>query len=182
MGAERVIEGVPGAPGTDGTSVSPQGTPVTDNTDYIEALKEMKEKTVSKEAYAQLKEENKKLLQSLINGETIDAHTAQDTPDVEQLRKDLFSRDGNLSNLEYAEKALQLRETLIEEGKPDPFLPYGHHISPTNEDIEAANRVAKALKDCIDYAEGDSDLFTSELQRNMVDVPIPRAKGRKSNK
>ena len=171
------VVGTPGDPGI--PNESPQGTPVTDNTDYIKALQEMKEKTVSKEAYVQLKEENKKLLQSLINGETIEAHASQETPDVGQLRKDLFSRDGNLTNLEYAEKALQLRDILIEEGKPDPFLPYGHHISPTNEDIEAANRVARVLKDCIEYADGDSDLFKSELQRNMVDVPNPRAKGRK---
>lgn len=169
-----------GAPGSEvQTSESPQGTPVGDNTDYIEALREMKEKTVPKEVYEQIKAENKKLLQSLINGETIEGSAVPTNPDVAELRKDLFSRDGSLTNLEYAEKALQLRDILINEGKPDPFLPYGHHISPTNEDIEAANRVAKVLKECIDYAEGDSDLFTSELQRSMVDVPNPRAKGRK---
>lgn len=162
--------------------VSPQGTPVEDNTDYIEALREMKEKTVSKEAYEKLKEENKKLLQSLINGETIEGDAVPETPDVAQLRKELFNRDAPLSNLEYATKALQLRRALVDDGHPDPFLPIGHRISPTQEDIEAANRVAKVLQECIEYADGDSDLFTSELQRNMVDVPNPRAKGRTENK
>lgn len=148
---------------------------VPDNVDYIEALKEMKKNTVSKEAYEKLQGENKKLLQSLINGETIEGVEAPEAVDVSKLRKELFSTDANLSNLDYVTKALQLRDELIAQGKPDPFLPYGHQIAPTNEDIEAANRVAKVLQECIDYADGDSSIFTNELQRVMVDT-APRAK------
>lgn len=175
------VTGVVGAPGEPGIPavVSTQGTPVTDNTDYIEALKEMKENTVSKEAYEQLKSENKKLLQSLINGETIDVATATDAPDVAQLRKELFDADGHLSNLEYATKALQLRDALIAAGERDPFLPHGHHYSQDDDDDAAAERVAQVLKNCIEYADGDSAVFTNELQRVMIDSAPQKAMGRK---
>lgn len=147
--------------------------------DYVAALTEMRETTVPKEQYAQLKEENARLLRSLINGETIEADDAPSAPDVEKLRSELFSGESQLSNLEYATKALELRAALIEQGKPDPFLPMGHQISPTATDIEAANRVAKVLKECVDAAEGDSTIFTSLLMRETVDVPIPTRKPKK---
>ena len=59
---------------------------------------------------------------------------------------------------------------MIAEGKPDPFLPIGKQIMPTNEDIEAANRVAEVFQSCVDYAEGDSAVFTNELQRRTIDI------------
>lgn len=80
--------------------------------------------------------------------------------------------DENNSNLQYIERTLALREALIAEGKPDPFLPVGSQIMPTEEDIAAANRVATVLKECVEYAQGDSSVFTNELQRRLVDVKI----------
>ena len=91
------------------------------------------------------------------------------------MRKELFNGDAQLTNLEYVTKALELRDQLIAAGKPDPFLPYGEKIAPTNEDVEAANRVAKVLRECVDYADGDSSIFTNELQRVMIDT-APRAR------
>ena len=80
------------------------------------------------------------------------------------------------SNLEYWENALNLRQALIDSGENDPFLPYGHKIVPTTEDVECANRVAEVVKECIEYANGDSQLFTNELNRRTVDVALPRKK------
>ena len=45
---------------------------VNDSIDYIEAIKEMKQNSVSKKAYDKLREENKQLLDSLINGKEIE--------------------------------------------------------------------------------------------------------------
>lgn len=148
-------------------SESTQEEQVMDNTAYIEAIKEMKEKTVSKEAYSKLQDENKKLLQSLINGETIEGTPQAEAADVNKLRNQLFGDGVELTNLEYCTKALELRDALIAEGKKDPFLPSGHKVIVTNEDVEAANRVAEIMKECIEYADGDSNIFTSELQRRM---------------
>ena len=90
------------------------------------------------------------------------------------MRAELFGSENEFSNLDYWTKALQLRSAVIEGGGVDPFLPYGKNIAPTNEDIETANRVAKVVAECIEYAEGDSAVFTNELQRRTVEAPKRR--------
>ena len=142
------------------------------DTDYVAAIKELKEKTVSKESYQKLREENKKLLQSLVNGEQI--QTEVEKPDINELRKELFNEDSNINNVTFISKALELRTALIENGEPDPFLPVGKRITPTDEDISAANRVATVLQECVDYAQGDSQAFTNELQRRTIDTAPTR--------
>ena len=149
---------------------------IEDNTkDYIEEIQKLKEGTVSKEEYMKLKEENKKLINSLATGEGFGATPAAPIPDVDNLRNKLFNSEG-LSNLDYCTTAIELREALIASGKPDPFLPVGHEIVPTASDIESAERVAQNLKECIDYAQGNSDIFTDELQRRLVDSTPRRRK------
>ena len=69
---------------------------------------------------------------------------------------------------------MKLREALLEKGEKDPFLPYGKNIIPTDEDIATADRVARVLQECVDYADGDSDIFTNELQRITVDTAPQR--------
>ena len=144
-----------------------------DTNQYIEAIREMKQNSVSKEAYEKLKEENKQLLDSLINGKQVEIKQTKEPVDVAMLRKKLFNDTQPLSNLDYASNALELRDALIEQGEMDPFLPYGQNISPTDEDIQKAEKVATIMRECIEYAEGDSELFTNELQRRMIDsMPI----------
>ena len=41
---------------------------------------------------------------------------------------------------------------------------------PTNEDYEAAQKVADAFQSCIDVAEGDPEIFTRELMRITKDA------------
>ena len=149
------------------TNVSEQQE-VNDSTDYIEAIKEIKQNSVDKAKYNQLKEENQRLLKSLVNGETIQQEV--EPVDVNQLRKELFSQDADYSNLDYMTKVITLRDTLIERGEKDPFLPWGEKITPSQEDVDTAERVANIVKECIDYAEGDSGVFTNELQRRMIDT------------
>lgn len=135
--------------------------------DYISAINELKQNSVRKEQYEKLREENKRLLDTLVSGGQLEIQADEELVDVEGIRKELFS--GELNNLEYASKALELRDALIEKGEPDPFLAYGARIMPTAEDIDAANRVAEVLRSCIDYSDGNSEIFTNELQRVMVD-------------
>ena len=135
---------------------------------YIEALKEIKENSVSKDDYLKLKAENRKLLNSLANGDFIEQPKVEEVVDVNELRNSLFNRDN--TNLEFAEKSLKLRDELMKRGDPDPFIPMGKQINPTREDVECAQRVADALASCIEYAQGDSQVFTNELQRITVDT------------
>ena len=143
---------------------------VVDNTDYIAAIQELKQNSVDRAKYDQLRAENKKLLDSIVNGSSVEMPAVEEKKSIEELRAAYLKEDQ--SNLEYISNALKLREALIESGEPDPFLPIGSQILPTDEDIATANKVADVLKECIEYAEGDSAVFTNELQRRLVDVKI----------
>lgn len=144
--------------------------------DYIETIKELKANTVSRDEYLKLKADNKSLLNALASGQTMASTDAKvEKPSIEDLRKNFFKEDQ--TNLEYIQNALALREALIESGEPDPFVPQGQKIIATDEDHAAAERVANALKSCIEYADGDSAIFTNELQRITLDTaPIRRGR------
>ena len=144
-----------------------------DNTDYIAAIKELKENSVDRAKYEALRADNKRLLDAVVNGQTVE-NTVKPQVDIQALRNELFNKE-NQTNLQYVENALKLRTALIESGAPDPFLPYGSKIVPTDEDIATANRVAAVLQECVDYADGDSAIFTNEVQRRTVDT-APRRK------
>ena len=152
---------------------------VEDNTnDYIDQIKKLKESSVSKDDYNKLKADNKKLIDALANGTQVDVVESKVSAveNINNLRTKLFGKGNNLDNLEYCKTAVELRDALIENGERDPFLPFGHNVVTTESDNETAERVASVLKECIDYADGDSDIFTNELQRRTVDVVIPKKK------
>lgn len=145
----------------------------TGNEDYIQAINDLKAKSVSRDEYDKLRGENKKLLDALVNGRQIEL--PEETPvDVNALRKDLFSIDCDLTNIDYVSKALALRDAIIDKGGEDPFLPVGGRITITAEMREKAENVANVLQECIDFAQGDSGIFTAELQRRTKDIMLPR--------
>ena len=157
--------------------VSVTGT-VEDNTqDYLAAIKELKENSVNRSEYDKLRAENKRLIDAVVNGQpgqeeqVVVKHTKEQ---IDDLRNDLFNSPRELNNLEFITKTMELREALMENGEPDPFLPVGKQISPTRDDIEGAEKVAQVYKECIEYAEGDSEVFTNELMRRTRDVKLPR--------
>lgn len=140
--------------------------------DYLATIKELKQNSVDRQKYDQLKAENKKLLDSIVNGQELDLPQESKKRSVDEIRSEMFKQDSGLTNLQYIQDALELRSQLISEGKPDPFLPVGNQIAPTDFDIATANKVAEVLQECVDYAEGDSAVFTNELLRRTVDVKI----------
>ena len=58
----------------------------------------------------------------------------------------------------------------MKQGAPDPFIPIGKNIAPTAEDVQKAENVVNAVRSCLEYADGDSEAFTNELQRITVDA------------
>ena len=157
--------------------ISVTGT-VEDNTqDYIEAIQTLKQNSVDRSEYDKLRAENKRLIDAVVNGmpgqeeQVVVKHSKEQ---IDDLRNELFNSPRELNNLEFITKAMELREALMENGEPDPFLPVGKQISPTRDDIEGAEKVAQVYKECIDYAEGDSEVFTNELMRRTRDVKLPR--------
>ena len=152
--------------------INETGTQVEDMTqDYLDAIKDLKQNSVDRSKYDQLRAENKKLLDSIVNGtEIAQAEQQPQARSVDEIRDELFNHEHN--NLEYVKLALELRNTLMAEGKPDPFIPVGKQISPTREDEEIAAKCATIYQECVDYAEGDSEVFTNELMRRTRDVRI----------
>ena len=135
--------------------------------DYIDALNTMKQNTVPKEKYDKLKEENKKLLDSFVNGKDIEGQEHKPEIKVDELRSKLYGSKGTLNNLDYIDTTLKLRQKILDDGSVDPFVPQGNKISPTRDDFETAQHVADVLQQCVDAADGDVQAFTSELARNI---------------
>ena len=138
--------------------------------DYIDTINKLKQNTVDKAKYEELRLENKKLLDSIVNGQEIEIAKEHQARPVQEIRKELFGKEHN--NLEYVKLSLELREALMAKGEPDPFLPIGRQIAPTIQDEETAARAAQIYQECIDYANGDSEVFTNELQRRTRDVRV----------
>ena len=146
-------------------------------TDYIQAITDLKKNSVDRSEYEKLRAENKKLIDAVVNGQPAQEEQVvvkHSKEQIDDLRNELFNSPRELTNLEYVTKAMELREALIENGEPDPFLPVGKQISPTRDDLEGAEKVAQVYKECIEYAEGDSEVFTNELMRRTRDVKLPR--------
>jgi len=151
----------------------------TDTVALAKALKETRENSVPKADYDKLLAEKNKLVAEIINGEDggdNGQHTSapQDLDaEIKGLREDLYGpKCSELNNLQFWEKTLALREAVIKKGDPDPFLPVGAKISPTDDDAVKAQNVADVVRQCIDESEGNSEVFTALLQsRTNNDSP-----------
>ncbi len=141
--------------------------------DYIEAIKTLKETTVEKSAYDSLRAENKKLLQSLVNGETIEPQNKVLNEDIDTLRKRVLT-DESLTNLEYWDNVLKLRSALLKRGDEDPFVPQGNKVSATAADYAKAEKVATIMQEMVDNSEGDPNVFLNEFQRRVKDTQIKK--------
>ena len=138
--------------------------------DPVQAINELKQNSVSKEDYNKVVAEKNKYLKALIDGNQVAEVQNKEPVDIDGLRKELFSGEKDLTNLEYAKKALELRDAIIERDGVDIFVGRGSKLTPTDDDYEAAQRVADGFQQCIDVAQGDSEIFTRELMRITEDV------------
>ena len=145
-------------------------------TDYVEAIKSLKQNSVSKADYDALRLENKKLLQAVVNGQTIEVEPEEPEVDLAQLRKNVFDNP-NQTNLEYVTNVLKLRDAVLEKEGYDVFVPQSSQYSPTQDDIARAQRVAEQFKEMVDIADGNPNVFLNEFQRRVKDdIPIKRKK------
>jgi hypothetical protein len=116
----------------------------------------------------------------VVNGETLppEENPESQSEKIQSLRKDLFSGEVELDNLEYCKKTLELRNLIKEETGQDIFLPSGNGYTPDGNDIEAAERTARIMQECIDKSNGDSGVFTSLLSSQIPNDMINKRKGR----
>lgn len=143
------------------------------NEDYLATIKELKANSVDRKAYDKLREENRNLLKSLIEGQNLEQPAEPEQKyDAGELKTLLAS--GDLNNVQFIDTALKLRKTIMDDGGADPFIPSSHNYSPTRDDVETAERVAEVFQHCVDYSEGNSEVFTNELARLTRDNFNPR--------
>lgn len=145
-----------------------------DNQQYIDAIRELQQNSVSKDKYAKLEKENKQLLETLVNGGTIEAVNVEAPKSIEDLRKELY-RSGPRTNLDYVKKSLELREKVMEETGVD------NYFVPNVINYQRAQEIANIYQDCIDAANDDPEAFTRELQSRMFDNPIANIKNTNTN-
>lgn len=153
------------------------------NQKYIDAIEEMKKNSVPKEELEAAQEENKRLLKALIDGDQIEVDNQDGKPEdlndrIKKLHKEMFTDDFQGSDLDYCQKALELRKAVIErDGEDaDPFLPHSHNYLITDADREAANRVAEEIADAIESSNGSNKVFIATLQEKMVDSAPQRGR------
>ena len=152
-------------------------TNINENQQYIDAIRDLKANSVSKERYNKLMEENKNLLNSLVNGEVVTAvaPAQPELPPIQDLVDEM--RGQHLSDIEFVEKALEFRDRVLEETGEDCFVSKGHNITPTQESYIAAQRTADIYRECLDYANGDNKVFMNELMRRMPnDGPVAQSR------
>lgn len=137
------------------------------DTDYIAAINELKANSVSKDKYEKLKKENKQLLDTLTSGGELE--TTVEKRSDEELRKVLNSESS--SNLEYCKALCELRNNALERGEIDPAMPNGHNYQFSQADQDVVDKVFNTIEECIEFADGDSMLFTNELMRRTNDTP-----------
>ena len=136
--------------------------------DYVAAIKELKQNSVNKADYEALRLENKKLLDAVVNGQTVEQEI-KEVADINELRKKVFNNP-NQTNLEYVTNALNLRNALLEQGYEDPFVPHGEKIVATDDDYARAERVATVLQEMVDVADGDPTVFRNEYTRRVKET------------
>jgi hypothetical protein len=148
---------------------------VVEGQDYIDTINELKATTVSKTQYDKLKSENKKLLDALVKGESVEVQSTKPPVDLDKLRIDLWGDpDTQHTACDFFEKLLSVREECMARGETDPAVAATERNIPTANDYEEMERTCAVVRECLDYANGDSELFTNELMRHMVDTPAGR--------
>ena len=131
--------------------------------DPIEQLKELKEKSVSKEEYDKVKAQYNALFSEVVEGKKSFKDETEEIvkePTMKELQNDLFSdKDKHFTNLEYAKKALKLREKVLEKQDYDIFAGHGSKFNPSSTDKESAQRVAQAMQWCVDNCDNNPENF-----------------------
>lgn len=153
---------------------------VNDSYDYISAINEMKKNTVPRKVYEEIIRERNTLADAVINGNALPNVANKEAPDVDALRSKLFSPkscDDGLTSMEFIDTALQLRDAILDTEGKDIFVPEGRGVVVTAEDREQAETTARIYKECLDYAQGDAEVFRNELMRRTVDTSTVPSRG-----
>ena len=145
----------------------------------IETINEMKRNMVSKEEYDKVVTERDEAYKAMLEGRELDIpgqnndSYEENEKRIKALKEDLYGNkieDSSMTNLEFIQKTLELRDLEIEQGRDDPFLAnYRKGVNATDEDYEHAERIANILKEMVDDCEGSPEAFRTIYQARVKD-------------
>lgn len=147
--------------------------------DYLATIQELKNTTVSREAYDKMRDENKKLLETIINGGQMEAPAENTNIDYKAECAKLIDPNNKHTNLDYVKKALEIRNAGLKEGV-DMAMPFGPKAEYGENDAEIADFVANKLQELVDKADGNPSAFNFLLDQAMVDNMPARGPGRRN--
>lgn len=141
-----------------------------ENSNVLEAqaLNELKKRNdVLAAQNADLQEAKRKYYDAVINGNTVE-EVAPKERTVKEIRDDLISKqEKGCTNLEYAQLVVELDDACRREQGQSCFLPKGRDVTVTADEAMLSEKFPAVLKECIETAEGDPDIFNNELKRHM---------------
>lgn len=136
--------------------------------DYIDTINDLKANTVSREKYDQLLAEKKDLVNALKNNSQVNLVEPEKEVDLDELRHDLFT-DTSLTNLQFADKLLTLRNKILDEDNIDIFMGQGPKYVYNKEDQDNADLFGQVLEECLEIADGNNEVFMTEFGKRVAD-------------
>ena len=155
--------------------------------DLLEAFNELRRNTVSKETYEKLREQNQKLISSIVNGEN-DTFIQEEnnnqppkrTPEeikksIDDITSKLFSEDNNMTNLDNAKAIIQYHDDMLELYGVDVFANSGDKYMASQNDKTSPENTYKYLKECVDASQDDPTAFNVAFQAGLRQIlPIKK--------
>lgn len=169
--------GAPGPRGDDPAGFTQQ-TPGAGGDDTAsnaaEELYSFQENFVPKAKYEEAVKRGDNYLQAIIKHSEADVLkkegvVTQDV-NVQELARKTFVEDNQMTDLEYCQNVLTIRNAQIAAGAPDPFLP----ADPEDRDYQIAENVADVLDQCIKEANGNNASFIALFHSRLKDAPLPK--------
>lgn len=138
--------------------------------DYLAQIQEMKKNSVSREAYDKMRDENKRLLEAIVNGEKLEQKQAETpkmrTPD--EVYQDFVVSDKPRSDIERAKLWIEYRESCKAAGEPEPYV--SNRKKPSAAELESIDNTQRVLEHCLEYSNGNEEIFSTELKRLLIDT------------
>lgn len=161
---------------------------VNPNEDYLEVIKDMKKNSVPRAEYDKIREENKRLLNSLVNGDDVEIPSQEEEPETPQKRTEeelkksisetcskLFVEDNSMTNLECAKQIIKYHDDMLELTGNDPFENSGGKFLTSENDKSSPKRTYEYLKNCVEQSQDDPTAFNVAFQAGLRQIlPIKK--------
>ena len=153
------------------TNPADNNTDTNNSQQYIDAIRDLQKNSVSRDKYNKLEAENKQLLDTLVNGGTIEMVNVEPELSIEELSKNFLTADKTkIHSYDGFKNLLELRDKILAESGDDIFAKDNSY----NERVKA-ERTAASLQQCIDDSRGDKDVFMREFSDRLIDTSSPMA-------